>query len=61
LIEELGENTVELMRTVKKAIDPLDIMNPSKVSIRCICLKAWLIIPIKLYPDPDSQSKEKSH
>ena len=33
LIEELGEDTVELMRTVKKAIDPLDIMNPSKVSV----------------------------
>lgn len=32
LVEELGEGTVELMRTVKKAIDPLDLMNPGKVS-----------------------------
>ena len=32
LVEELGEDTVELMRTVKKAVDPLGIMNPGKVS-----------------------------
>ncbi|EIM83944.1 D-lactate dehydrogenase cytochrome oxidoreductase, partial [Stereum hirsutum FP-91666 SS1] len=31
LTEELGENTVELMRTVKAAIDPLGIMNPGKL------------------------------
>lgn len=36
LSEELGEDTVELMRTVKKAIDPLNIMNPTKVSSVCI-------------------------
>lgn len=33
LTEELGENTVDLMRTVKAAIDPLGIMNPGKVRI----------------------------
>ncbi|KAI0818818.1 FAD-linked oxidase-like protein [Irpex lacteus] len=32
LIDELGEGTVELMRNVKQAIDPLNIMNPTKVS-----------------------------
>lgn len=32
LIDELGEGTVELMRNVKHAIDPLNIMNPTKVS-----------------------------
>jgi D-lactate dehydrogenase (cytochrome) len=31
LYEELGEGTVELMKTVKMAIDPLNIMNPGKV------------------------------
>ena len=31
LIDELGADTVELMRTVKHAIDPLNIMNPTKV------------------------------
>ncbi|PSR88873.1 hypothetical protein PHLCEN_2v5022 [Hermanssonia centrifuga] len=32
LSDELGEDTVELMRTVKAAIDPLNIMNPTKSS-----------------------------
>lgn len=32
LVEELGEGTVELMRTIKKAVDPHNIMNPGKVS-----------------------------
>jgi D-lactate dehydrogenase (cytochrome) len=32
LVEELGVNTVELMRTIKRAIDPSNIMNPGKVS-----------------------------
>ncbi|KAF9567577.1 hypothetical protein CPC08DRAFT_814085 [Agrocybe pediades] len=31
LIDELGVNTVELMKTIKKAIDPLNIMNPGKL------------------------------
>ena len=31
LTEELGEGTVELMRTVKKAIDPHNLFNPGKV------------------------------
>ncbi|TRM59932.1 FAD-linked oxidase-like protein [Schizophyllum amplum] len=31
LTEELGAGTVELMRTVKRAIDPLNIMNPGKL------------------------------
>ncbi|KAI0054940.1 hypothetical protein BV25DRAFT_1816330 [Artomyces pyxidatus] len=31
LVEELGEGTVELMRSVKKAVDPLNIMNPGKL------------------------------
>ncbi|KAJ8482269.1 hypothetical protein ONZ51_g5470 [Trametes cubensis] len=31
LMEELGPDTVELMWTIKQAIDPLDIMNPGKL------------------------------
>ncbi|KAH9934931.1 FAD-linked oxidase-like protein [Fomitopsis serialis] len=31
LVEELGADTVELMKTIKRAIDPLNIMNPSKL------------------------------
>jgi len=30
-VEELGEDTVELMKTVKNAIDPLNLFNPGKV------------------------------
>lgn len=32
LYEELGEGTVELMKKIKRTLDPLGIMNPGKVS-----------------------------
>lgn len=32
LYSELGEGTVELMRSIKKTIDPLNLFNPGKVS-----------------------------
>jgi FAD linked oxidases, C-terminal domain len=32
LIEELGEGTVELMKTIKKVVDPYNLFNPGKVS-----------------------------
>lgn len=31
LVEELGENTVEMMKTIKLALDPKGLMNPEKV------------------------------
>lgn len=31
LVEELGAGTVELMKTIKRAIDPLGLFNPGKV------------------------------
>ncbi|KJA18553.1 hypothetical protein HYPSUDRAFT_205241 [Hypholoma sublateritium FD-334 SS-4] len=31
LQEELGVNTIELMKNIKKAVDPLNIMNPGKL------------------------------
>lgn len=31
LKEELGEGTVELMKTVKRTLDPLGLFNPGKV------------------------------
>jgi len=31
LPDELGEGTVELMRTIKRAIDPLNLFNPGKL------------------------------
>ena len=33
LYSELGEGTVELMRSIKKLIDPLGLFNPGKVSV----------------------------
>jgi hypothetical protein len=32
LLGELGEGTVELMSTVKRAVDPLNLFNPGKVN-----------------------------
>lgn len=31
LIDELGPGTVQLMRTIKRAVDPLNLLNPGKV------------------------------
>jgi hypothetical protein len=42
LVEELGEGTVEFMRTIKKAVDPLGILNPGKVSLPCISINSRL-------------------
>ena len=39
LVEELGADTVELMKTIKRAIDPLNIMNPSKVRAIPVCTR----------------------
>ena len=33
LVDELGVGTVQLMRTVKQAIDPDELFNPGKVSL----------------------------
>lgn len=32
LIEELGEGTINLMKTIKRAVDPLWLFNPGKVN-----------------------------
>ena len=44
LVDELGDGTVELMRTIKKAIDPYNLFNPGKVGFcraiyRCTLLR----------------------
>jgi hypothetical protein len=33
LVDELGMGTVQLMRTIKQAIDPDELFNPGKVSL----------------------------
>ena len=55
LVDELGADTVELMWTIKRAVDPLNIMNPGKASagrlseaystdVRCMC-RVNIVIP----------------
>jgi D-lactate dehydrogenase (cytochrome) len=31
LVEELGDGAVEVMRMIKRAMDPLDLFNPGKI------------------------------
>jgi D-lactate dehydrogenase (cytochrome) len=31
LINETGDNAVQMMRTIKQALDPANIMNPGKI------------------------------
>jgi D-lactate dehydrogenase (cytochrome) len=31
LVSEIGEDAVDLMRHIKSALDPLNIMNPGKI------------------------------
>jgi hypothetical protein len=38
LEHELGKGTVDLMRTIKKALDPNNMMNPGKVCLHCLGL-----------------------
>jgi hypothetical protein len=47
LNEELGEGTVNLMKLVKRAIDPLGLFNPGKVGIfllRLLSILKYLFI-----------------
>jgi len=53
LVEELGDGTIELMRTIKKTIDPHNLFNPGKVG-RSSYASFWhMLTPfsIQLYPD----------
>lgn len=47
LYSELGEGTVELMRLIKKTIDPLGLFNPGKVSVS----QPVNVEPSLLWPD----------
>ena len=56
LYEELGENTVEFMKAIKTAIDPLNIMNPEKVRHVSV-----LAAQSGAFADRYSSSTPKSH
>ena len=51
LYEELGYDTVELMKKIKRTIDPHNLFNPGKVC--CVCIHKWLSCTefTQLYPD----------
>jgi D-lactate dehydrogenase (cytochrome) len=36
LYDELGEGTIELMKSIKRTIDPLGLFNPGKVNNTCL-------------------------
>jgi len=57
LNKELGEGTVELMKTVKRAIDPLGLFNPGKVSICLLSSYFRYLVGFELYPGPPSRTK----
>ncbi len=50
LIEELGEGTVELMKTIKNAVDPQNLLNPGKVNSRFFSIRVGSH-NVQLYPD----------
>ena len=50
LYEELGEGTLELMRTIKKAIDPLNLFNPGKVRLLSTLYRLLLMFWISCIP-----------
>jgi len=43
LYEELGYGTVELMRKIKRTIDPLNLFNPGKVGCRSLVPRLFFI------------------
>lgn len=58
LYEELGYGTVELMKKIKRTIDPLNLFNPGKVGcwFSCLAIVFFLIQPMQVYPDSPKRS-----
>lgn len=50
LYEELGEGTVELMNTIKRTIDPLNLFNPGKVRSSVPLTRAFLTVTASCIP-----------
>ena len=65
LYQELGVGTVELMKRIKKTLDPLGIFNPGKVCHNfnlCFALLEFTSpIPSQLYPDELASGATSSH
>lgn len=57
LAEELGEGTVELMRKIKRAIDPDNLFNPGKV---CVSAHIWRYYTGLTLPPSFTQTRSQS-
>ena len=60
LYEELGEGTVELMKNIKRTIDPHNLFNPGKVCFICSLSQLPLAQLVQLYPDSPLQTVQSS-
>ena len=63
LYEELGEGTVELMKSIKHTIDPFNLFNPGKVSTSPHAVLCNKLNRDQLYPDKpvDSSLEGRKH
>ena len=57
LVEELGEGSVELLRTIKAALDPLNLFNPGKVCLYLYDVHFVIshLFLMQLYPEKPSK------
>ena len=57
LYEELGEGTVELMKSIKRLIDPYNLFNPGKVRMLTGHAENMWLTGEQLYPDDLQERK----
>jgi hypothetical protein len=55
LYEELGVGTVELMKKIKRTIDPHNLFNPGKVCLVTLFVRDFRADLSQLYPDSPPQ------
>ena len=60
LYEELGYGTVELMKKIKRTVDPYNLFNPGKVCGILISARLYCAEFMQLYPDLPPQHVEGS-
>jgi hypothetical protein len=58
LYDELGEGTIELMKNIKRTIDPLGLFNPGKVNKYAFTAGTESDEQSQLYPDkPETEPR----
>ena len=60
LCEELGYGTVELMKKIKRTIDPLNLFNPGKVSVCRFLVAVSCNQLVQVYPDSSPRGAQGS-